>query len=58
MGVVVSRPATSIDPRNLVGIVVILPATSLLLGFAARAEDARGIPTQSHFSPSILVYGD
>ena len=24
----------------------------------ARAEDAQGIPTQSHVSPSILVYKD
>jgi len=24
----------------------------------ARAEDAEGTPTQSHISPSILVYGD
>ena len=25
---------------------------------AARAEDAEGTPTQSHISPSILVYED
>ena len=25
---------------------------------ARRAEDAQGTPTQSHISPSILVYGD
>ena len=25
---------------------------------AARAEDAQGTPTQSHISPSILVYED
>ena len=25
---------------------------------AARAEDARGTPTQSHISPSVLVYED
>jgi len=25
---------------------------------AARAEDAQGTPTQSHMSPSILVYED
>ena len=25
---------------------------------AARAEDAEGTPTQSHVSPSILVYED
>jgi len=27
-------------------------------GGAARAEDAQGTPTQSHISPSILVYED
>ena len=27
-------------------------------GCAARAEDARGTPTQSHISPSVLVYED
>ena len=25
---------------------------------AARAEDAQGTPTQSHISPSLLVYED
>ena len=28
------------------------------VGVAARAEDARGTPTQSHISPIILVYED
>ena len=27
-------------------------------GGTARAEDAQGTPTQSHISPSILVYED
>ena len=40
------------------GIVVSLPAKRLLLGFAARVEDAPGTPTQSHISPIILVYED
>ena len=32
--------------------------SGLVGGGAARAEDAQGTPTQSHISPSILVYED
>ena len=31
---------------------------NLIGGGAARAGDAQGTPTQSHISPSILVYED
>jgi len=39
--------------------VQIIHALKLVLGRGtARAEDAQGTPTQSHISPSILVYED
>jgi hypothetical protein len=47
-----SRPDSGLDFQVKV-------LDSLRVGFgmgAARAEDAQGTPTQSHISPSILVY--
>ena len=53
------EPALGRGEGNLFGALLLCMINSGFSGSgAARAEDAQGTPTQSHISPSILVYED